>query len=535
MGGDLYDVAVVGYGPGGAIAAAHLGARGLRVLVLEQHVAPYPLPRAVTFDGEACRSIQATGADVSHALQRSTVLKHAPFYDPEGNLLFRLDWSGDLCGYAARRSIFQPDIEAALDTRIASFANVEVMRGVKVEAIAQGADGVTLYATSAGGKRHSFAAHYVVGADGANSFIRSALGIEVTRSGFQSALLNFDMEVLRPLPEHFSEFRMFMDPVRPHMFMPIGTNRMRFEFHVLPGDDEQALLREEIVWNWLASKHGLTREDVKLSRQVIYRYGSVICEDWRAGRAFLVGDAAHSMAPALGQGANSSIRDATNLSWKLAMVIQGIAEERLLDTYQDEMKPFVTELVMEAERIARFAEIHDPEAARARNEMMRQADTGPSNPWQWPAMQHGVFAPGASGRAAEIVGRLAPQGRLRRAGAIGKGDEVLGPGFQLICRHTPTLDASQTDFLAAIGCTVGAIEAGFDGSNGVEDLDGDYRTFLDRHQIDCYIMRPDFYVFGAGASNDAGTLVDALRSVLSFVGNTRTDAGGDRLRSEAGV
>ena len=518
---DIYDVAVVGFGPGGGIATATLGARGHRVIAIEQHPSPYPLPRAVTFDGETCRAIQATGGDMALALRRSTVLPEALFVTADDVPVFKHDWSGKLCGYASRQSIFQPDIEAALYEPIARMKNVDVLRGTKVHALRQDDAGVDLEAETSDGTHRQFRARYVIGADGANSFVREALGLPVYRSGFRSAVLNFDMQVLRPLPSRYGGFRLTMDPERPHMFMPIGSDRMRFEVFLQPGDDESIFLREETAWNWLESKHGLGPQDLKLNRQLIYRFGSAICQQWRSGRAFVVGDAAHSMAPHLGQGANSSFRDARNLSWKLAMVLEGTVSDGLLETYEAEVKPFVSQLVEESERVARLSLVNDKEAAAQRDAESREQ--GPAKEWQWPVLTGGVIANGSDGRAADMIGRVSPQGRIARGGEVGLADDLLGGGFQLISRRPIALRADQSQFLAEIGCTVAIIGAPAE-EQGIVDLDGTYGDYLSSGDVDLFIMRPDFYVFGACLADNACSLIDELRDSLHFIDRSRVEA-----------
>lgn len=512
---DIYDVAVVGFGPGGEIAAATIGARGHRVIAIEQHLSPYPLPRAVTFDGETCRAIQATGADMTHALQRSTVLPEALFVTADDVPIFSHDWSGELCGYASRQSIFQPDIEAALYGAIARMDNVAVERGTKVTGLAQDDEGVDIEAVAADGVSHSYRARYVIGADGANSFVRETLNFPVYRSGFRSSVLNFDMQLLRPIPERFGGFRMTMDPERPHMFMPIGSDRMRFEMFLKPGDQDSDFLHEEIVWNWLETKHGLGPQDLKLNRQLIYHFGSAVCQQWRSGRAFVLGDAAHSMAPHLGQGANSAFRDARNLSWKLAMVLEGLADERLLDTYESEVKPFVTQIVEESERVARFSLIVDEEVAAKRDVELAQ-ESEPSEVWQWPVLSSGVITQALEGGSGGVAGRVARQGRISRGGQTGLADDVLGAGFQLISMKPIALSADQRRFLNAIGCAVGIVGAPLD-EDGIVDLDGRYTEYLGANGVDLIVMRPDFYVFGAGLAEHAGLLVDELRVLLGFI------------------
>lgn len=505
----LYDVIVVGYGPGALVATAALGALGVNVLAVERQSEPYPLPRAVTFDAEAARTIKSVGADLNKALANSTVLEDASFLSEDGQVLFALDWSGEEFGFARRRSIFQPEVEAALHDRVTELPSADVVRGTEVCDIVQHPDHVAVTVRpTAGGQSRTLLARYVVGADGANSFVRSVIDPPMMPLDYHSSLLNFDTEILRPLSEKFAGFRWFMDPARPHMFMPIGSRRQRFEMAILPDDTEEFLMDPETPWRWLREKWGLTKEDVKISRQVIYKFGSKVAEQWRDGRVFLVGDAAHSMSPGMGQGACSSIRDARNLSWKLAMVLKGQADESLLDTFQAEMKPFVTQIVMAAEGISRVAQIRDADLARERDERLRSG--GVPAPI-WPKIESGFVSHTGANDAA---GRPSPQGMARRQGHAALGDELLGNGFQLVARTLP--DGAVEKLKSLFGPEVGfaSLDAPAGSEYGFEDLDGSYRSYLDEQGADFYIARPDSYVFAAGTLDQLDEVLGELAAAL---------------------
>ena len=111
---------------------------------------------------------------------------------------------------------------------------------------------------------------------------------------------------------------------------------MRFEIRVLPG--EEASHWEDIKNGlaWLREKHGIGLDEIRPIRNVVYTFDPAITRSWKKDRVILVGDAAHTMMPYMGQGACSAIRDSANLAWKLAAVIRGEAGEGLLDTYQQE-------------------------------------------------------------------------------------------------------------------------------------------------------------------------------------------------------
>ena len=93
---------------------------------------------------------------------------------------------------------------------------------------------------------------------------------------------------------------------------------------------------------------------MKILRAVIYSHHVRVADRWRVGRIFLAGDAAHAMPPWIGQGMSAGVRDVANLCWKLAAVVRGQAPDSLLDSYQVERKPHVTEVTRRAVRNGRL-------------------------------------------------------------------------------------------------------------------------------------------------------------------------------------
>ena len=517
----VYDVAVVGFGPAGEVATSTLGSAGHRVLVIERQSVLYPLPRMVTFDGEACRTVQATGKSIDEALSTAVVLDSCSFGDADADPMLVLDWRGTQGGFPAHNSIFQPDVEATLRARVAEMDNVEVRFGVEVVGLAQHPEFVELTLQPKGTTEASdcvrITARYVIGADGTNSRIRRAAGIEMRDYGLHERWLNFDMNVLRPLPEQFRKLIMIMDPKRPHMYMPLGTERQRFEARVAEDETDEQMAEPQVAWDFLREVHGLDSSYMSICRQVVYHYYTRVAALWRRDRVFIAGDAAHTMTPYLGQGGCSAIRDGRNLAWKLDLVLRGVCGDALLDDYQLEREPHVSALVFTSHALAEMVNIIDEKAAAERNHAMRNNLAPPPPPF--PKLDTGVLHHEPDGSVAAMTGSLAPQGRLRVGSDTRRGDDLLGHGFQLICRSAPGLSQPQRSVLDRIGCAVAVLTDAAGAGEPAEaeqvvDVDGVYGGFLDDHQVDAYLMRPDWYVFGACQMDEIGSLVEELGALL---------------------
>jgi 3-(3-hydroxy-phenyl)propionate hydroxylase len=519
-----YDVAIIGYGPTGLVLASALATAGHRVIVIERWPGLYGLPRLTHIDGETARIIQAV-ADVETALADAIPLESYQYLNGAGDLLVELDWSGRSCGFAAHIGMYQPDIEDAIDARVRHHPRVEVNQGWQAVGFDQGGEGVmvTIRARSterdgqdsAAAQERTVRARYLVGADGANSFVRTSLGIERSDLGVNDRWLNLDTERLRPLPSGLDRLMQFCDPDRGHMFMPIGTRRQRFELALLPEETVEDMERPEVAWGWLRKTHNLGPEDVRIIRQLVYAFEARVANRWRDGRVFLAGDAAHTMPPYMGQGACSGMRDGLTLAWKLDLVLRGKAGDALLETYEAERRPHTTTIVETAVMLGGIANTHDHEAAAARDEAFRTGNVPPPPPF--PTIRGGVVARDIEGAVAPLAGTLAPQGLVEVGGTRGRFDDIVGRGFTVVAASgdpREVLDPGQREFLDGLGAVTATLSPGLPGS--FTDVGGTYGNYLREHDLEVFITRPDFHLFGAGALAELPRLVDELRTNLGW-------------------
>lgn len=189
----------------------------------------------------------------------------------------------------------------------------------------------------------------VLGCDGAGGLTREAIGAVWEDLHFEESRRGIDVRTSRPV-RSWEGVDQICCPTRPATFMPLGEDRYRWEFRLaddenLDGPDGRARLRE-LVAPWVdlpsAASWG---DDFEVIRQAQYTFRARLADRWRRGRVFLLGDAAHLTPPFVGQGLCAGLRDAHNLTWKLARVLQQGANEDLLDTYERERKPHARHVI----------------------------------------------------------------------------------------------------------------------------------------------------------------------------------------------
>jgi flavoprotein hydroxylase len=506
---DPVDVAIVGYGPVGQVLAILLGQRGWRVSVLERWPSPYPLPRAVHFDHEVGRILQSAG--VAGALAGKT--EPAPIYEwrnAAGKTLLRFgrDAGGGLCGWPESNMFCQPELERILAERALSLPNVAVARGCEVVGALTADEGVELRARRAGDET-TVRARFAVGCDGANSFVRGALGAAWTDLGFQ-----FDWLIVDLIPREARSWDplnwQLCDPARPTTVVSGGPGRRRFEFMRLPGESAEELNSERTAWR-LLEPWSLRPDNAVLERHALYTFGARWADRWRSGRLLLAGDAAHLMPPFAGQGMCSGLRDAANLAWKLDLVLAGRAPESLLDSYPSERLPQVRQVIDFSMALGRVICIADPTEAAARDEQMgAAARSGRTTlPAPLPPPGSGVFLDGDANAR-----RLCLQGRVRRGGKSGLFDDVVGGGFVLLGAGCDPVRELPPE-LASLFASLGGRGAWIGGGGDVDDLDGSYARWFKETGAAVALQRPDFYVFGTAPEPEgAAALVAELRRQL---------------------
>jgi len=485
-----FDVAIVGYGPVGALAALSLADAGLHVLVLERSTDPTDLPRAVGLDGETLRAFQrlGLGEEVSSICQPPRDPNEIRFVNSRREALFGLDIPVvGPNGWCDLLFFDQPELEAALRRIVATNDRIDVRLGQEVIAISQDADGVCVRSTATdAAKETEHYAAFAIGCDGASSFVRQAIGVGWQSLGYDQDWLVVDI-TQGPDADLPLATMQICDPARLSSYICVKDPNRRWEFQLLDGESREEMRSpgriRELIDPWTAA------ENYAIRRSAVYQFHAATADAWRVGRIFLAGDAAHQTPPFLGQGLNAGFRDAVNLGWKIPLVLARVCDEALLESYAAERDAHARALVDRAVSIGKLMETlaareaglpdpHPPESTKINV-------GGPIVP----PMRGGILIPEQS-QGGQRVGELLRQPSVRDGdGMEQRLDEFLGSGFCLVGRKSEDLELS---------AEAGAVFARLGGrSIALADLqivEGEWDELFDSHPT--AVVRPDRYIFG---------------------------------------
>ncbi|MFE3638720.1 bifunctional 3-(3-hydroxy-phenyl)propionate/3-hydroxycinnamic acid hydroxylase [Streptomyces sp. NPDC059168] len=514
-------VVIIGAGPVGVTAALLLARHGVPSLLLERHRDIYPLPRAVVVDDEVRRILQSVGVHEEFA----AVARPAPglrLLDARRRVI--AEFPRSLQGHHGfpQTSMFdQPELERLLREALARRPECELWGGVEVVSVTPPTDGTTpvrvTFRRDGSDEDEHLWADAVLGCDGAGSVTREAIGADWEDLHFEESWRVIDVRTSLPV-RTWEGAEQICCPTRPATFMRVGEDRYRWEFRLADGEslDGPEGLRQlhELVAPWVdlpsAAHEG---DDFEVIRQARYTFRARLADRWRQGRVFLLGDAAHLTPPFIGQGLCAGLRDARNLTWKLARVLQQGADDRLLDTYQQERKPHARHVIRVAVAVGWAMTGGQDRGAAIRRAVVGAACRIPGvtaavSRDLSPALTANPLIrrrPRLTGRS--LAGTFCPQPRVLYHGRRERLDDILGDSFAVLTAVPPT--ARMTGVATALGASV----------IHVDDLDDDgaLAAWLARGRADAVLLRPDRVVLdtvptGTSDFTDAATWAPLLRT-----------------------
>jgi 2-polyprenyl-6-methoxyphenol hydroxylase-like FAD-dependent oxidoreductase len=356
-------VLVVGAGPVGLTMAAELARYGVGVRVVDKAPHRSNTSKALVLWSRTLELLDRAGCgqvfvDAGHKVTGAHIITG-------GHTVGHFGFDGVDSPHNYALMLPQSDTERLLETHLGSLG-VHIERELELTTLTPAATGVTASLRHAGGQAETVQVEWLVGCDGAHSTVRQALGLHFEGDTLDSSWALADVNLSGgPLSENEITMHWHEDGVL--MLIPISPGRFRIVANVAPTADAHppAPTRDQIQAILDRRAGGLQVRDT--TWLCAFRINERKVANYRAGRVFLAGDAAHVHSPAGGQGMNTGMQDAFNLAWKLALVCRGTCPDRLLDSYSIERGPVGAQVIAGSGRLTAMATLKNPVLRTARN------------------------------------------------------------------------------------------------------------------------------------------------------------------------
>jgi 3-(3-hydroxy-phenyl)propionate hydroxylase len=429
-----YAVAIVGAGPTGLALANILGAANIDTLLIEANSSTGSEPRAVSIDDESLRVVQGLG--LIDIVQNEIISGYGSEYlGPSGHSFLKVKPRAQPYGHARRNAFQQPTFEAQLHYGLGRFPAVESRFSWTLDDFAELDDSVHIFIKQGGGATETIEVAYLIACDGARSSTRTRMGGKLEGSSLDERWLIID---LANSPAPSPETIVFCDSRRPGIALPGPRTTRRYEFKLHAEETDEEMLAEARVSELLAAHQVAAGSTI--IRKTVYHFHARVADRWGTHRVWLAGDAAHLMPPFAGQGMNSGVRDAANIGWKLAEVVQGRIGPLLLRSYEQERRYHVQGMIRLALRMGAIMGPRSPLHGLITRGLFQALKAWPAARSFFAEMKYkpppqfkdGFLLKTRRSRR-DLVGRMLQQPKLALAGDSPiLLDDLLGNGFALI-------------------------------------------------------------------------------------------------------
>ena len=489
---EQFDIAICGYGPVGSTFAGLMGKLGHKVLVIEKNIGPSPTARAINTDGEQLRTFDRLGI-AEKVVENSHEVQCVHFGDANLNPIQTIEQPVGVSamGWPNQVLFYQPELEGFIRASVEAENNIVIKEGTELLSFDDTPEGVTLNCKNSDGDL-SFISKYLVGCDGASSFVRRELDVDLEDFEYNQEWLVCDAHLTKKVNIPEKEAMQVCDPKRPGTYVPGRRGHLRFEFKKMPGEDSKELEKEENVWKLL--KPWINENNAKLERAQVYSFHACIAETWRKGNVLIAGDAAHQMPPFMGAGMGTGIRDITNISWKLDLLLKNKANEGILDTYQKERHSHAKWTIAQTVTIGQVIE-----GFCAAAEGKEYEPKGPSYDVNFPHIPAGIY----SDPADMITGVPIPQPVLIKNNKKEMLDRVINGNFAVLTQEA-NLDLTDKakSIIDLLSIRLVTIEPN-------EDSEERLKTVFERYKA--VLVRPDKYNYGG--VEDISSLSEMIESL----------------------
>ncbi len=365
------DVLIVGGGPVGLAMACELHRHGLRPRLIEEKRERDQWSKAAAIQPRTLEVLRSMGV-VEPILEAGQPVYGLNLF-AKGERLAHVDIRIPGSPYPFILGLSQKRTEELLEAHLEAHGGT-LERGTTLTELRPGESSVQVTLSKDDGTAEQLEVPWVVGCDGAHSFMRKALDISFEGTSFERTVIQADVHAEFPKDVDPHEALAFVSDAGPCGFLPLFADH-RYRLIVLEPPEQYA---EPTLENF--QRHIDERASgfsIRLSDpawMASFRFHGRIAERYRVGRCFLAGDSAHIHSPVGGQGMNLGIQDAFNLAWKLSMVHRGLARDRLLDSYEAERRAVGEQVVNTTDqatsRVMRAMTLRNPVAATLRTQIV---------------------------------------------------------------------------------------------------------------------------------------------------------------------
>jgi 2-polyprenyl-6-methoxyphenol hydroxylase-like FAD-dependent oxidoreductase len=360
------EVLVVGAGPTGLTLAIELRRRGVDVLLIDALEAPQHWDRATVVHPRSLEVFEALG--IAEEFLAAGVPVRAARLHSAGEVLVEVDFSRSGAPYAYNVGLSEEATEGFLTAKLEEFGG-SVERSTRLLRMSQDDDGVSA-TVERGGREEEVRAAWIVGCGGYHSPVREAVGIELEGHDIEDPWAVFDV-TLAGREDDFETTLVYLEETVV-ILTPLPCRRYRV--YTRPTSDDVDFVAEATA---VLARYLPGQEPVEIENPARFRCHAKVATHYRKGRALLAGDAAHVCSPSQGHGMNSGIQDAFNLGWKLALVCEGDADPKLLDSYEVERRPVALEVVAAGEGMEEMGRFEGEEGRARRDAEVRAALSDP--------------------------------------------------------------------------------------------------------------------------------------------------------------
>ncbi|MFW8630395.1 bifunctional 3-(3-hydroxy-phenyl)propionate/3-hydroxycinnamic acid hydroxylase [Vibrio natriegens] len=524
------EVMIIGAGPVGLMIANYLGAQGINVTVIEQLPTLIDYPRAIGIDDESLRTFQAVGL-ASEVVPYTTPYHAMRFLTPKGRCFADIQPNTNEFGWSRRNAFIQPKADRALYDGLDRFSNVKVLFSRELVNFGQDNEKTWANFTNEKGEEERISAKYMIACDGGNSFVRRNLNISFDGETAPNQWIVMDLE---NDPIGTPNIYLCCDAERPYVSAALPQGIRRFEFMVMPGETEEELSKPENM-DRLLSKVLPSTENIKFIRQRVYTHNARLAGKFREGRILLAGDAAHIMPVWQGQGYNSGMRDANNLAWKLSLVVKGLADPSLLDTYQQERRDHAKAMIDLSVLAGKVLAPPKKWQATLRDGVSWLLNYVPPVKRYFvemrfkpmPKYHQGVLVEPKPALKDSPVGKLFIQPMVRVGNEISKLDDVIGQNFAIIAWGTDPmqgLSEAEIQYWQQLGTKFIQMVPSVQLKSQIQthpdvlcvgDETHALKEWFGRYPASVAIIRPDRFVASIAIPQSINTICQQVRKALS--------------------